>query len=569
MILLTFSFISDVVIPTNGGERGNIVLKAGQKVLVLKSPKGIYMQLECGKIVAIRTAMKMRGANAANPIGIPTGKISPGGAPKSSDEASSDGSLLKKVNPRANLAASKALALPLKNNSSVTITPKMQPSQQKTVQPLKQNTPRMPGKMGSRGGGNSRGGGTQRMTKGTPRSAQFGKSKGFQRNDTQIIPSSDDDHPEEMEALSEDELAIIYEQEKTLGIYDKVEETFPDNVDQTSSSSIMDTIHDVSVGGPSTKSTISDINELSSSEGRSDSETSIIEMNKPFKRDVRTPGFQILEVKSLDKSEMINVDAFQESQLSNELVITPGGKNATILDVSKLNTKPNLKNYRHNFKGIKPTSALSRLEQTTSSIGVSILDSKASLQSSLDKITADSPNPEAEIIPIKKTQSVLPLKDGLVIEQKVIKPKAPRKNARKMLQPPPIQEPQTIDLDSSDNESPTKMEEINKLPEPPVQQPQQVITPQPQQQPPPQQMMPQQQPPPMHPPPMHNYPPQHDPNMYNYNYNNPYYGYNQHPYPAPMMPQPYPPNPEDKTVVKTETAEQDPSTPGYSRVNFN
>lgn len=51
----------DVVIPTNQADKGNIVLKAGQKVLVLKSPKGVYMQLESGKIVAIKTAIKVRG----------------------------------------------------------------------------------------------------------------------------------------------------------------------------------------------------------------------------------------------------------------------------------------------------------------------------------------------------------------------------------------------------------------------------------------------------------------------------------------------------------------------------
>ncbi|VEN36357.1 unnamed protein product [Callosobruchus maculatus] len=50
----------DVVIPTNQPEKGNIVLKAGQKVLVLKSPKGVYMQLESGKIVAIKTAIKAK-----------------------------------------------------------------------------------------------------------------------------------------------------------------------------------------------------------------------------------------------------------------------------------------------------------------------------------------------------------------------------------------------------------------------------------------------------------------------------------------------------------------------------
>lgn len=49
----------DVVIPTNSPDKGSIVLKAGQRVMVLKSPKGIYMQLESGKIIAIRTALKI------------------------------------------------------------------------------------------------------------------------------------------------------------------------------------------------------------------------------------------------------------------------------------------------------------------------------------------------------------------------------------------------------------------------------------------------------------------------------------------------------------------------------
>lgn len=48
-----------MVIPTNAADRASIVLKAGQKVMVLKSPKGIYMQLENGKIIAIRTAFKV------------------------------------------------------------------------------------------------------------------------------------------------------------------------------------------------------------------------------------------------------------------------------------------------------------------------------------------------------------------------------------------------------------------------------------------------------------------------------------------------------------------------------
>lgn len=62
----------DVVIPTNSAEKTNIVLKAGQRVMVLKSPKGIYMQLESGKIIAIKTAIKgigHKGEGKDNPVG--------------------------------------------------------------------------------------------------------------------------------------------------------------------------------------------------------------------------------------------------------------------------------------------------------------------------------------------------------------------------------------------------------------------------------------------------------------------------------------------------------------------
>ncbi|XP_016974752.1 helicase ARIP4 [Drosophila rhopaloa] len=48
----------DVVIPTNSADKANIILKAGQRVMVLKSTKGIYMQLDSGKIIAIRTTAK-------------------------------------------------------------------------------------------------------------------------------------------------------------------------------------------------------------------------------------------------------------------------------------------------------------------------------------------------------------------------------------------------------------------------------------------------------------------------------------------------------------------------------
>lgn len=63
------------MIPTNSAEKTNIVLKAGQRVMVLKSPKGIYMQLESGKIIAIKTSFKGMGQKGAdNKDNSPIGK---------------------------------------------------------------------------------------------------------------------------------------------------------------------------------------------------------------------------------------------------------------------------------------------------------------------------------------------------------------------------------------------------------------------------------------------------------------------------------------------------------------
>ncbi|KAI8428623.1 hypothetical protein MSG28_007359 [Choristoneura fumiferana] len=89
----------DVVIPTNSAEKTNIVLKAGQRVMVLKSPKGIYMQLESGKIIAIKTSLGQKGVDKDNsPIGKKILGSRPGSLPGS-----------------------------LKNNSAITITSKTGP----------------------------------------------------------------------------------------------------------------------------------------------------------------------------------------------------------------------------------------------------------------------------------------------------------------------------------------------------------------------------------------------------------------------------------------------------------
>lgn len=47
-----------MAIQTNSSEKAKIYLKAGQKVIVLKSSKGICLQLQSGKVIAIRASQK-------------------------------------------------------------------------------------------------------------------------------------------------------------------------------------------------------------------------------------------------------------------------------------------------------------------------------------------------------------------------------------------------------------------------------------------------------------------------------------------------------------------------------
>ncbi|KAL4719342.1 hypothetical protein ACJJTC_000427 [Scirpophaga incertulas] len=105
----------DVVIPTNATEKSNIVLKAGQRVMVLKSPKGIYMQLESGKIIAIKTSFKGLGQKAGESKDSPVGKKVLSGRPSGN-----------------------SIPGALKNNSAITITSKTGPrpgSQRMVVRP--------------------------------------------------------------------------------------------------------------------------------------------------------------------------------------------------------------------------------------------------------------------------------------------------------------------------------------------------------------------------------------------------------------------------------------------------
>ncbi|OAD61895.1 Helicase ARIP4 [Eufriesea mexicana] len=95
----------DVVIPTNSPDKGSIVLKAGQRVMVLKSPKGIYMQLESGKIIAIRTALKLNQQKREE-------------EPK------------KGISSMTQRSSKPEVGFPLRNNSAISIIPKSSSSNQ-------------------------------------------------------------------------------------------------------------------------------------------------------------------------------------------------------------------------------------------------------------------------------------------------------------------------------------------------------------------------------------------------------------------------------------------------------
>ncbi|KAK3909812.1 Helicase ARIP4 [Frankliniella fusca] len=113
---LNNTLATDVVIPTNSPERSSIVLKAGQRVMVLKSPKGIYMQLENGKIIAIRTAFKMGANNKTEPT-----------KPFAQDKEDLKKGVNVGVANKGNIKLTSGIH-PLRNNPNITITPRGSPN---------------------------------------------------------------------------------------------------------------------------------------------------------------------------------------------------------------------------------------------------------------------------------------------------------------------------------------------------------------------------------------------------------------------------------------------------------
>lgn len=109
----------DVVIPTNNAEKANIILKEGSKVMILKSPKGIYMQLETGKIIAIKTSLKPDGARS-----------------KVTDDTNLDDSI---DDPVLEAAEAQALNADLPINQSTDAKPLQQPASTE-IQPTKDSS---------------------------------------------------------------------------------------------------------------------------------------------------------------------------------------------------------------------------------------------------------------------------------------------------------------------------------------------------------------------------------------------------------------------------------------------
>lgn len=75
--LILFHSTTDVAIQTNSSDKAKIYLRAGQKVIVLKSPKGVCLQLQSGKIIAIRSTQKPGVPNLAALVPKPGGLLPP------------------------------------------------------------------------------------------------------------------------------------------------------------------------------------------------------------------------------------------------------------------------------------------------------------------------------------------------------------------------------------------------------------------------------------------------------------------------------------------------------------
>ncbi|XP_028164120.1 uncharacterized protein LOC114355472 [Ostrinia furnacalis] len=379
----------DVVIPTNSAEKTNIVLKAGQRVMVLKSPKGIYMQLESGKIIAIKTSFKGMGQKGGDNKDSPVGKKVLGSRPSSTNIPGS-----------------------LKNNSAITITSKVGPRpgyQRVMSRPIGHNKmvrPMLPGqkiaeirnRLGDlRGFSNMRPrspvnpGRLLRPT--LPGSVSITKiPKEIKKSDTE--QNSDSNAPK-MDIDSEDDTQVLDSDEE--------ESNSKNNTKPSSKSKSQDSVSKQSnKSGPSAS-----VNK--------DTPTSESEQ-KPNEPLVLTTDEKLPTEEAL---ENINTNKMSEDNAPESSSMAPQQPTMEQLDshgMEPVERKINLlKNYRHQRPGSRPQteSSLTQLERTASTL---TKESLPDFRRNLDDIT-QSYSPNSEERPGKSKKKKSPSKPDAIESQ--------------------------------------------------------------------------------------------------------------------------------------------------------
>ncbi|XP_045764210.1 uncharacterized protein LOC123866602 isoform X2 [Maniola jurtina] len=380
----------DVVIPTNSAEKTNIVLKAGQRVMVLKSPKGIYMQLESGKIIAIKTSFKgLGGQKGADNKDSPIGKKVLGNRPTP-----------------ANIPGS------LKNNSAITITSKVGPRPvfSRTIRPgmNKISRPLLPGqkiadirnRLGEMRAYNSmrpklpmsHG---RMLRPNLPGSLSITKiPKEVKRPGNANGPSAKVE--EETEILdSDDEIDDSKQVKKKEGKREADKTNFDDRKDDNTNKETNDAKNDKTVNENVNEQAKNELEEAENTK-TSEKEESNIENTKPMilTTDEKLPSEEALEIKpSESTSKNDETPASSQASLSNEPM------NLVSRTSSKINL---LKNYRHQRPISRPPteSSLSQLERTAISLNK---ESLPDFRKNLDDITQSySPGSEEKTSSRKK-----------------------------------------------------------------------------------------------------------------------------------------------------------------------
>lgn len=398
---------ADVVIPTNSAEKTNIVLKAGQRVMVLKSPKGIYMQLESGKIIAIKTSFKGLGGQKGDSKDSPLGKKSM----YTFQRFFCGFSLYLCINlsfyPVVGVRPSAAnIPGSLKNNSAITITSKSGP------RPGYQRILNRPGMMGS----------NKLRPMMSQKIAEMRHRLGFNnmraRSPMQgrmlrpSLPGSvsitkipreikrpNNDSKVKMEVDSEEDTHVLDSDEEDTSKKDKSNES------KASSSSSQDTEGlDDKTKKPETEDKENDTKTDDSEKEEqhrvreNDEKPKSVESHEPLvlTTDEKFPTEEALESRSSEERSVDYSKSFEAAQSDKADITRPG---------DRIERKINLlKNYRHHRTATRPPeSSLSQLEKTASFLNK---EGMPDLRKNLDDITQSySPTNEEKTSKSKKKKS--------------------------------------------------------------------------------------------------------------------------------------------------------------------